>query len=296
MPQLTGSTRSATAADVLGPLLRRRVAVLRAREVEVRLDEPDAVHRFRVAARRLRSLLAAFDELFDPATCEALDVGLRQSARIVAAARDAQVVQRRLEGLLGDDPDALAVRTRITHQLETSYAKGRQEAVDHFDAPGYDSFTRMLDAFADLPPWTPSADAAAKDVFVRVLRREWMSMLRKGRRVQELDAGPVRDRRLHDVRKAAKRVKDVAEAQESISGRKVRRLGKAAARLTAVLGDYQDLVVTGLLLTTSGPDLADDDLVRRVRHREAATADELYAEFVRIFEDADRKSLRSWMS
>ncbi len=76
MSQLTSSTGSATAADLLGPLLRQRVADFRAREVEVRLAEADALHRFRVSARRLRSLLATFAALLDPGTCEALDAEL----------------------------------------------------------------------------------------------------------------------------------------------------------------------------------------------------------------------------
>jgi len=296
MSQVSSSTRSATAADVLGPQLRRQVAAFRAREVEVRLDEPDAVHRFRVAARRLRSLLAAFEQLLDPAVCEALDAELGQAARKVAAARDAQVVQRRLAWLMSDEPDSLPLMNELTSRLETSYAEGRQRAVAHFDSPGYDSFTRVLDGFTDLPPWTPAAATGANQVFVAALRQEWRSMLGKGRRVQLLEAGPVRDHRLHEVRKSAKLVKDVAEAQASISGRKVRRLGKAAGRLSDVLGEHQDLVVTRSVLAEAEADRAAERVLQRVQSREATAAAGLYDDFRQVFKDADRKSLRAWMS
>lgn len=300
MSQLTNSTRSATAADVLGPLLRQRVADFRAREVEVRLAEPDAVHRFRVSARRLRSLLATFASLLDPATCAALDAELKESARTVGDARDAQVVQQRLESLLSDEPDSEAsvqLRTRLDGLLATSYETSWQQAITYFDGSGYDAFTRVLDGFADLPPWTPAAQAAAGQVMVQALRREWMRLLRKGRRVQLLEAGSERDQQLHEVRKAAKRVKDLADAQASVSGRKVRRLGKAADRLKNVLGEHQDLVVTGALLERAGPGIPGaDGVVHRLQSRETAAAGELYDEFVRIFRDADRKSLRAWMS
>jgi CHAD domain-containing protein len=132
---------------------------------------------------------------------------------------------------------------------------------------------------------------------VQALRREWMRLLRKGRRVQLVEPGPERDEQLHEVRKAAKRVKDLADAQTSVSGRKVRRLGKAADRLKNVLGEHQDLVVTGALLETAVPGVTGaDGVVHRIQSRETAAAGELYGEFVRIFRDADRKSLRAWMS
>jgi len=300
MSQLTSSTGSATAADLLGPLLRQRVEHFRAREVEVRLAEADALHRFRVSARRLRSLLTTSAALLDPGTCEALDAELKVSARTVSDARDAQVVRRRLGSLLGDEPDSDAVvqlRSRLDGLLEASYDAGWQQAITYFDGSRYDSFTRVLDGFADLPPWTPAAETAAAHVFAPALRREWMRLLRKGRRVQLLEAGSVRDEQLHEVRKAAKRVKDLADVQASVSGRKVRRLGKAADRLKTVLGEHQDLVVTGALLERASGDVPGaNSVVLRIRSRETAQASELYDKFVRIFRDADRKSLRAWMS
>ena len=79
-------TRAGTAADVLAPLLRRQVADFEPGRRRF-TDQPDAVHRYRVAARRLRSNVAAFSSLLDPATCEVLEQDLRETARIVGAAR-----------------------------------------------------------------------------------------------------------------------------------------------------------------------------------------------------------------
>ena len=297
MSQLGGATRSA--ADVLGPALRHRVAVFRAREAEVRLDEPDAVHRFRVSARRLRSLVTAGGTLLDPARCAALDDELREAARVVGAARDAQVAQRRLESLLRDEPDSAALAQlegRLTDLLERSYLSGWRQAIGYFDGSRYDAFTRLLDGFADLPPWTTSAQAPAGQVLVPVLRQEWTRLLSTGRRVQLLEPGPDRDQQLHAVRKAAKRVKDLAEVQASLSGRKVKRLRKAASRLQTVLGEHQDLVVTGVLLERLGRDgTVDHRVLHRIQLREAAAAGALFDDFVRTFREADRKSLRAWM-
>lgn len=296
-----GSTNgSATAADVLGPLLRRQVADLRTREVEVRLGEPDAVHRFRVAARRLRSHLAAFGSFLDPVVCQALEDELAEVAAVVGGARDADVARRRVDSLLQDEPDSPAateVRARLVEALEASYAESWQRAIDYLDGPTYDAFTRRLDGFADLPPWAPTAEVSAAAAFVPVLRQLWSRLLKQGRAVQLLEPGPRRDEQLHDVRKAAKRVRDVAETQTPMLGRRARRLRKAAQRLQEVLGEYQDLVVTRTALVDAGRAGADGSrVVDRMSRRESAAAGDLYDEFVRLFRDADRKSLRAWLS
>lgn len=292
--------RSVPARAVLGPVLRRQVAAFRAREALVRLDEPDSVRRFLVSARRLDSLLATFGTLLGPATCAALEAGLRDTADALGGAHDAEVVRRRVESLLRAEPDSRAVvnvRDQLSYVLERSYRESWQRTIDHFDSPAYDAFTRALDMFADLPPWTPAADVSARRVLVPALAQEWATLLTEGRRAQELGTGPKRDRRLHAAHDAAKRAKDVAEAQAAISGRRVERLRKAARRLATPLGGHHDSVVTGAFLSRADGDLEGaDGVIPRLQARENAAASRLYDEFVRSFRDADRKSLRSWMS
>jgi len=123
-------------------------------------------------------------------------------------------------------------------------------------------------------------------------------MLSQGRGVQELQPGPERDRRLHALHRTAKRVKDVAEAQEAVSGRKVKRLRKVAGGLATSLREHHDVVLTGHLLDRVTPqiDEAQGGVIRQLRRCEAAVAVELYDTFVKGFGEADRKPLRSWMS
>jgi CHAD domain-containing protein len=52
-----------TAVDVLGPVWRRLAEGLRAREAELRSGREFSVHDFRIATRRLRSNVAAFEPL-----------------------------------------------------------------------------------------------------------------------------------------------------------------------------------------------------------------------------------------
>ncbi|HWI01821.1 MAG TPA: CHAD domain-containing protein [Propionibacteriaceae bacterium] len=201
------------------------------------------------------------------------------------------------EGSKPDSPAVGQVRKRLTDLTEESYQRSWQQTINHFDSPRYDSFTRTLDGFADLPPWTRASDTAAGHLFLPALRQEWTRMLSQGRGVQELRPGPERDRRLHALHRTAKRVKDVAEAQEAISGRKVKQLRKVAGALAATLGEHHDVVLTGQLLNRVTPQLDEaDGVIRQMRRREAAEALELYDTFVKSFGEADRKPLRSCMS
>lgn len=291
-----------SAADVLTPVWRGQVADLRAFEVDVRLDRPDGVHRFRVAARRLRSNLAGLRPLLDATVVDGLQRGLREAAGSVGAARDADVVRRRVDLLLLDEPDGPDVarsRDRLTSMLAGSSEDSRHRALEYFDGPDYDGLTRRLDRFSDLPPWSPSSQEPAEEALTPLLRKQWSRFRRRGREALATEPGDGSDEDLHEARKAAKRARYLAEALTPVFGRRTKQLAKAAERVQVVLGEYQDSVITRSLLdraavaaTSEGEDTAA--LLRMVA-REERTAVEVRSAFERRFAEADRASLRRWM-
>ena len=52
-------TEPMTARDVLTRWMAKQIGVIQTREADVRIDATDAVHKTRVATRRLRSMLRA---------------------------------------------------------------------------------------------------------------------------------------------------------------------------------------------------------------------------------------------
>ena len=62
----------------------------------MRLDAPDAVHKMRVATRRLRSALTTFKPLFDADVVRPLGGELKWLAGELGAARDAEVMRDRV--------------------------------------------------------------------------------------------------------------------------------------------------------------------------------------------------------
>ena len=301
MPKAASATTDATAADVLWPLLRDQVQDLRSWESGIRLDRADAVHHYRIAARRLRSELVGFGSLLDPDECHELARQLGRGAAAMSAARDAEVVRRRVDALLRDESGDLvdAARAHIERLLAEASARSHRDSVAHLDSPDYDAFTRRLERFADLPPWSATAHRPAVDEFRPLLHHEWDRFRERGASAVASTAGPHRNERLHEARKAAKRVRYVAEALVPVFGRRAARLGKAARRVQVVLGEHQDCIITQALLGRAGEQAYRDGensfVLGRMQAREATTADELREEFVRLFLAADRKKLRRWL-
>lgn len=301
MPKAASATPDATAAEVLGPVLRDQVQDLRLWEPGIRLDRADAVHHYRIAARRLRSELAGFGSLLDPDECRALARHLGRAAAAMSGARDAEVVRRRVEGLLRDESGGLVdlARSQIDRLLAEESGRSHRDSVSHLDTADYDTFTRRLERFADLPPWSPLADRPAVEVFRPVLRHEWARLRNRGTAAAASTAGSQRNDRLHEARKAAKRARYVAEALTPVFGRRAKRLGQAAQRVQVVLGEHQDCIITQAVLGRAGEQAFVDGensfVLGRMQAREATTADELREEFVRLFLAADRKKLRRWL-
>ncbi|WCI09078.1 CHAD domain-containing protein [Arthrobacter sp. OVS8] len=102
--------------------LRQQVEALKKHDPGVRENAPDAVHQLRVAARRMRSVLATFRKLADPDVTGSLRSELQWLAGTVGEARDNEVMRARLLELIGAEPPEL---------LLGPVAKNVEE---HFDA------------------------------------------------------------------------------------------------------------------------------------------------------------------
>jgi CHAD domain-containing protein len=288
----------ATAAEVLAPLWRQQLAGLRDAEVGVRMDAPDSVHAFRLAARRLRSSLSAFVDLVEPRAVVGLGSGLGEATRVVGGARDATVRLERLSRLLEGEPAGPGlevVRRRLLTGLEAAQGTGREQVLAYLDTAGYDSLTRGLERFCDLPPWTAAAGLPAAVSLAPLLRLQWTRFRRASRRALAVPPGPVQDEHLHDARKAAKQVRYVGGPLVPVLGRRTRKLVKAATRAQGLLGDHQDSLLTRSVLEEAlGEGSWTDDeavVLTRLRDHELAAAAGLRAGFADLSRRLDGQSL-----
>ncbi|GCD88980.1 CHAD domain-containing protein [Nocardioides sp. LS1] len=258
----------------------------------MRAGDAEGVHDARVACRHLRADLATFRTVLDRARTEPVRDELAWLVRALSAARDAHVVHARLAHL-ADHELAVHVVGPVRDRLDLSYAAalaGAEEDVQStLASERYAAVVAALESWRSDPPWAPGAKAVTAADLEPELRRHWSRLVHRA----DLVAGAEdRDRALHDVRKAAKRLRYAAEAGDELWGDEARELARTAKGLTQALGDHQDTVVTRLALETLAADArADGDsdfTFGRLHAREQARALEADQEFVRRWRRARR--------
>lgn len=270
--------RKGTAGEVLMAYVAAQVQELHEQERLVRLDGDDAVHRMRVAARRLRSVLVAYRRLLDAAVTDPLRGELQWLATSLGGSRDAEVLHARLRAELDAQPVELVlgpVRARVDIDLDDAARRGKAEALAALDDERHDRLLDALDALLADPPLRAEASAPARKVLPRLLRTELRRVRARaaaadhavaerataGRATADpagadhagahgagardaMAAGATNvDAALHDVRKAAKRMRYTAESAEPVLGSAAEHVAAAAQRVQEVLGEHHDSVV-----------------------------------------------------
>ena len=254
-----------TAGAVLTNYLAQQLAELRHQEPLVRQEEPDSVHQMRMCARRLRSVLATAKKLFDDGALTEVRTELRWFSEVLGSARDPEVIHDRLRELLAKEPDALVfgpAAQRIDTELDTASAAGRQAVLEALDSDRYATLLSRLEKLAAAPPLTAKAAADARKTMRKLVSKDTQRLRRTVRELKEqpdggsearpAPTGPAHDAGLHEVRKAAKRLRYAAEAAEPVAGKKAAKMAERAHKIQQILGLHQDSVVARNLLADLG--------------------------------------------
>src|SRR4051812_41826467 len=193
--------------------LAGQIAALQAADVLLRTDQPDAVHQIRVAARRLRSTLAAFRAVLDRATTGPIRDELSWLGGQLADARDDEVALEHLRAVVATEPVELVlgpVAARLQQTELREVRAGLDRAMVTLSEPRYLRLLDDLDALLAAAPFTALAEDPLKPVLRATTRR---SVQRLRRRLATARQAPEGERAaaLHEVRKAAKRARYAAE-------------------------------------------------------------------------------------
>ncbi len=283
-----------TAADVLGMAVARDVQELLFRLAGVPLDEdPEDVHRARVATRRLRGILRTFAPLFRAEVVAVLSEELAWLASQLGPVRDADVMATRLgetTALLADDEVAAGagVQTLLANERESRW----RDAMEALRSPRCVALLDSLVAMAAEPPVTPAASAAGARTLISHTRGHWRRLKRRARNAvasgSELD--------LHRTRLAAKRARYACETAALAVGEPAARLGVEVGALQDLLGAHQDAVVLRDWLrqvARQHPSLAL--AASELAGMEAARARDTADGWVAVWRRVNRKRLRRWM-
>ncbi|NIZ92971.1 CYTH and CHAD domain-containing protein [Kineococcus rubinsiae] len=231
----------AAAGEVVLAHLAEQVDRLLDEDPRVRADEPDSVHRMRVATRRLRSALTTFSSLFSAPT-RPLRTELKWLAGELGAARDAEVLRDRLAAAAAE-LDGPPVAEEVAQHLQGTYRTAHDAVLQSLSSARYERLLDALEALLAEPGFTHRGGRRAGKVLPRRVARTHRRLADLVERAEEA-GGDERDALLHEARKAAKRVRYAAEAVTSVFGKDAERLARAATGLQEVLGEHQDSVVT----------------------------------------------------
>jgi CHAD domain-containing protein len=230
------------------------VSALQAADVMVRTDRPDAVHKLRVAARRLRSITAAARPVLDRAATDPLREELRWLGRELSEARDAEVALAHLRDLVAAEPEELVlgpVAARLRQTAIRTAAEGQERAAATLSGARYLRLLDDLHALLDEPPLLGPATGPARPMLRTALRKSGRRLRRQLAAAAGAE-GAARTAALHQVRKAAKRARYTGELASDLLGRPARKLVTAMEDVQDVLGEGQDSAVTRELCRTLG--------------------------------------------
>lgn len=296
-------TRKAPASQVLQARLLKQVTVIRRYDPLVRRDAPDAVHKMRVAVRRLRNALATYRPLFVREQTEPIRDELKWLAAELGEPRDAEVMRERLEEMLAEEPPEVvrgAGYQRMDEEMRAEYARARGRMLE---ALGSDRYFALLDRLTELaagPPWTAKAARPADSVLRTRVRHDYKRLVGRVEFADEAEDPGEREHRLHEARKAAKRVRYAAETITGVYGKPAKRFVKAMKRVQSRLGDHHDAFVTQERLRELGDEAADtgdNAFVFGVLHaREERALIETDNQFVLEWSKASKKKRRGWLS
>lgn len=294
-------TAKSAAGDVLLAHIREQVDQVRTQDLPVRLDAPDAVHKMRVATRRLRSALTTFEPLFDPDVARPLRAELKWLAGELGAARDAEVMLDRVRNSVDAQGLDLPVRAgadAALSELEQAYRSAHDRVLAELDGDRYHGILETLCALVEKPPLRKAAKKPAGKRLPALVARSYDRVHRLVDKGTTLPAGADRDEVLHDARKAAKRSRYAGESVATVFGTDATTFAAAMEGVQEALGERQDSILTRERLHTLARHATSTEvafLYGRLHALEEARAEEMQQRFAAAWKAAGRKSVHRWL-
>ena len=242
--------RTSPARDLVHLRLLALQRELLARDQGMRHQMPDAVHQARVTCRRMRAALGTFGPLLDPAVTGPVRFELRWAARTLGDARDTEVVHLRLNSLL-DEPGVSIVgpvRLRMEGLFRARTESADADVAETIASPRYADLLTRLGHLVNRPSWTRAAESSVGEAVPPLVRRDLWRLERQVSRVGATAPGVEHDVAVHEVRKAAKRLRYACEAVAPAYDEAATWGVEATTRITKALGERQDTVISRRVL------------------------------------------------
>lgn len=258
-------TAMPNAATGVHTYLTLQVAALHEYRERVIRAEPDAVHRMRVATRRLRSLLSTYAGLYEEMPLSRRR--LRWLADELGNVRDLEVLRMRFAKRLGDErPDwfaDLAEQERLAYG-PLAKACSRERTL---------KLLKAAQQMASSPSFSPKANEPVDAVLGPIIETAGKDLARA---LDAIDGAANPDEARHIARNAAKKTRYTAEAAVDL-GEPAAAVAVRAKRLQNLFGRCQDDVVAIQYLEAHAPDSPLLERERRAHAKHVARVDAAFA-------------------
>lgn len=288
--------------ELLSAYLSKHVSRLQQEDLQLRSGDTEGVHQMRIAARRLRSALTTYRPVLEPGSTDVVRAELKWLGGVLAEARDAQVMRERLSRLLDTQPVELVlgpVARRIDDEMDARFKSGRADADLALGSERYFRLLDQLDALCAAPGFADAAGRPVRRELPRLLQADLNRVRKRHRAVVAADTPEARSLALHEVRKAAKRLRYAAETAQPVFGKRAKRLAARAEAIQEVLGEHQDTVVARATLREIGirAHLAGENgfTFGRLHALEEARAEELVRGYPPLMKQLPARKLKVWL-
>ncbi len=287
------------AADAVMFHLRTQAAAIIKQDQRVRRHLPDAVHQYRVAARRLRSVLQAFGPLVETEWARSMRTELGWIAAVLGEERDREVLEARLIDAiraLPTDVDGVAALVVIQTHLASEIETARASIEDAMTSERYRDLMASLHTACIAAPVTELARGKAAKVLPPMVEARWKKLAAMGKKLHgELEG---HDDHWHSARKDAKKARYTVEACIPVFGSPAKKFAKQLESVTELLGEHQDAAIAGDLLLqlsakTRGARSAFAMGVLYSQQREQVAR--CRAQFIEEWPRVSHKSWRHWL-
>lgn len=208
--------------------------------------DPEALHRFRVAIRRMRSNLRSLRPVLNAAAATDLRGRLAELDELVRPVRDGEVLVERLTvtaAAVSNPIDAEIVEW-IHQRLTDETERARAVLLESLQGRVFEQLVADLLRLRSSGLVMVPAEARLADVLEELNERAWRKVARLARSLPEAAA----DEDLHRLRILAKRSRYLSEASEPVLGKPAARRVKAAESIQSLLGEHQDSVVLSAIV------------------------------------------------
>jgi triphosphatase len=241
-----------TGRDALQSLIGEGLHHLLANRAPTEAGDPEGLHQMRVALRRLRGVLMAFEPWLEPISTARFEDALKKLGQVMGDARDwdifcLEVLPEALEAMPGSRrgvllDDATKERNNANTKLLTILSESKINAL-----------LLSLNAWSAAPDQDNALDARLSELAPAMLERLARKVMKNGKK-----AFSGSDHELHRLRKSLKKLRYIVDDIGYLYNEKaVRAYLKPCKHLQAALGDFNDAATAAQLCTR----LADDDRI-----------------------------------